>query len=177
MADDDDGFEQLAAKLNELVDSFDFTRVGKDKSLGHTLIGVIHDRIIDRMAAEQDPDGNPWEANRGRYGEKKREVGVPIGVGYYGKEGGTGGEMRSEREVQGKVSLAPESVTSTYGWDDETRRKGSWFTRGSSGPGDGEVSGAKNQPPRPFYAFNEEDADAVAEEAGRALDQIIKGEF
>lgn len=176
MADFDDGFDEVVAGLNELVESFDFTRRGKDRSLGHTLIGVIHDRIIDRMAAEQDPDGNPWEANRGKYGDRKRGAGVPVGVGYYGKAGGTGGEMASEKQVQGKIEVEPESVTSSYGWGDETRRKGSWFTRGSSGPGDGEVSGAMNQPPRPFYAFNDDDIDAVVEEAGRALDRIINGE-
>jgi len=177
MSDFDDGFEEVAADLMNLVDSFDFTRVGRDRSLGHTLIGVIHERIGDRMRNEVDPDGNPWEPNRGKYGDRKRGAGGTVGVGYYGQAGGTGGGMASEKQIQGKVELEPDSVTSSYGWDDETRRKGSWFTRGSSGPGDGEVSGAKNQPPRPFYAFNEEDADAVLEEAGRALDRIMQGEF
>lgn len=179
---DDDNLDLVAAGLTELVESFDFTRRGKDRSLGHTLIGVIHERISDRNRAEQDPDGGPWEANRGKYGGRKRADGVPVGVGHYslGRERGQrtaqyepGGEMTSLVQIQGEIEVEPDSVTSSFGTDDEVRRKGSWFTRGSSGPGEGEVSGAKNQPPRPFYGFNEDDADAVLDEAGRALDELL----
>lgn len=174
------GPDPIAESLRGLVESIDFTRPGREGSLGATLIGILHEGISDRNRAEEDPDGGPWEANRGKHGARKRADSIPVGVGHYSQGGRPatyepGGEMTSLVEIQGEIDISPDAVISAYGATEFARRKGSWFTRGSAGPGAGEVSGAKDQPPRPFYAFNDADADAVLEEAASFLDDLLEG--
>lgn len=167
-----DNLPELAAALDELAASLDFTRPGRDGSLGRTLIGIIHEGIADRNREAVDPDGAPWAGNRGGYGKRKASAGLPVGVGIY-PGGKPGGEMLSLVEIQGETKVEPDSVESGYGTSDGARDKGDWFTHGSAGP-DGLRSGAENQPGRPFYGIGEEDAEAVMEEAGRFLDDLLR---
>lgn len=172
MAGVDDNLDDIGLVLDELADTLDFTRAGREGSLGEQLAGVVVEGIVDRNRAAIDPDGNDWPENQGKYGERKDRYGLPVGVGLYAG-GRAGGEMVSMEQVQGEVEISPDEVTLSYGTHEEARRKGSWFTRGSDGPGEGEVSGAPNQPPRPFYAMGEEDLDRLVEEAGHALDDLL----
>ena len=164
-----DNSDDLARRLNELSASIDFTRPGRNGSLGKTLIGIVHEAIVDRNLDEADDTSSPWPANQGKYGERKREEGLPVGVGLR-----SGGQMISMVEIQGEIRVEPEIVESTYGTNQDARDKANWFTYGSDGP-DGLHSGATNQPPRPFYGMNSQDADNVVEAAGEYLDGVLKG--
>jgi hypothetical protein len=166
-----DNFDELRDDLEELVESIDFTRTGTQESLGKTLLGIVHEGISDRNRSGVDPEGVGWPDNRGEYGERKRGVGIPVGVGLYAR-GRIGGEMLSLVQVIGEVTIEPDSARSDYGVTDDARDKGNWFTYGSAGP-QGLRSGAAGQPPRPFYEMNEDDETAIMEAAAKWLDEIL----
>jgi phage gpG-like protein len=159
----------FSARLNALADTFDLTRDG----LGETVLGVVADGIVARNADQKSPDGGEWAANRGKYGDRKRKAGLPVGVGI--KKGGVGsGAMLSQEQIVGARTVEPQSATMQYGTDDVNKRKASWFTRGSDGPGEGEPSGAPGQPARPFYELTADDEDAMRAECEDHLARTVR---
>jgi len=155
---DTSNIESIEHLLSMLDDSIDFTRAGVEQSLGRDLIRNQATRINDRAAAEQG-SRYPFAPNRGKYGKKKRELGIIVGRGIV-TEDGSPDVMMSLLNAQGEQSVQATEVTMEFGATEEARNKGHWFTNGSRG----EVpyrSGAKNQKPRPFYEITPSDADAM----------------
>jgi hypothetical protein len=156
----------VKAQIAAFVKGIDFTRPGKEGSLGEDLLIEAADGMINQaIENQQSPDGTPFAENRGTYGEKKREEGLPVGIGLRRASGGGGDGMLSAKEMRGKWDIRPEEATMTYGTSDASRRKAEWFTGGSEGAHGCEPSGATNQPPRPFYAMGDQ-TKANVREAG-----------
>lgn len=149
---------QVQGLLNNLSAGFDFTRDG----LGKDLLGVVAERIADRNAAEQDPAGADWAANKGKYGEKKRAQGLPVGVDLRPENRG---RMVSLVEVMGEQDVRPTEATMTYGTSEESRKVAEHFTDGRPGV----------QEPRPFYAMTPDDEAAVIERAEEHLARFVEG--
>lgn len=141
--------------------------------LGKDMLGAIAEGIADRSLSGQASAAGAWDENRGKYGEAKRGRGLPIGVGL--KKGEAGGQMLSLLEIAGEQTITADEASMRYGTEDAARRKASWYTRGSSGPGEGEVSGATDQPPRPFFELDPAIEAEVARRAEAALAKLVDG--
>lgn len=187
MAEVTSNADEIEQALEDLVAAINFTTSGAEGSLGHGLLDVIVDGIDERCANEVDPDGRPWDPNRGVYGRAKRERSLSVGVGYYGPLNGegdattltgeqVGGEMLSLVQLQGEREIEPDRATMKHGeaGNEFARRKGQWFTAGSVATEDAEASGADNQPPRPFYLIGELDEQVIDEYLDRFLDEVIE---
>lgn len=149
---------QIEALLDSLTEALDLTKDG----LGEDLLGVVAERIADRNAAQQDPSGGDWAENKGKYGERKRSRGLPVGVDLRAEHRG---RMVSLVELQGEKTIAPDSATMTFGTSEESREIAGYFTKGRPG----------TQDPRPFYEMTEEDQAAVMDGASEHLARSIRG--
>ena len=160
---------EIAAYLRSLPGLLGLNRDG----LGDELADIAGDRIHARFVQQAGSTG-PFEANRGTYGERKRERGIPVGIGLHGDRIG-GGTSRREN-FTGRVETDSDRVSVFFGASDATRRRGMWFTSGTDGWGDQDIekSGASNQPPRPFFELSEEDADAIADRLYDRLAQRLE---
>ena len=162
--------DRVEAWLNQLSDTFDFTLDGESKSLGEDLLDLAALGILDRsVGQEQQADGSSFAPNRGKYGDKKRSLGIQVGIGFGDPNSD---KMMSLLNVAGKRELQPEEATATFGATDFAADKGKWFTNGSSGA-DGDRSGAKNQPPRPFYELDEYVAQDALDYMTRRVEAIV----
>lgn len=146
------------ALLLRLAEGFDLSSDG----LGADLLGVVVERIVDRNAAQTDPAGVDWAANRGKYGEAKQAQGLPVGVGLRGEHRG---RMVSLVEVAGERDVSPDEATMEYGTSEESRTVAGYFTEGRPGI----------QEPRPFYEMTEDDRDAVLRKAEEHLSRFVAG--
>jgi hypothetical protein len=166
LADTEDNIPEFAALLDDLANSLDLTRDG----LGADMLGAIAEGITDRTLSDQKTaDGQQFEPNRGTYGKRKREKGLPVGVGLE-----KGGEMVSLVQVKGTPTIEPDSASMVYGISDAAKEKALWFETGSEGP-DGQRSGASNQPAREFYAMDDAIIDAVVQRAEEAIVRFLEG--
>lgn len=145
--------EQLRRELLVLVEhslAFDEDLRGKE------LLDRLARRIQSRFFAEEGSRG-PFAENRGDYGARKRERGIKIGVGLYGEQ--IGGEMSQLEQFMGDQQISGDDIVWGFGLD-RNADKGPWFHNGSIAGDDGtSPSGARNQPPRPFFELIGEDID------------------
>jgi hypothetical protein len=179
MAETRSNLPQVAALLDNLAATVDFTRPGAEGSLGDDVLDIIATGISDRSRMEEDPAGGEWAANRGKYGQRKRGRGLPVGVGFVrggpgGGGGGGSGVMLSLPELKGTRVIEPQRASMSYGTSDDARRLGEWFTNGATpGPDGGEASGAPGQPPRPFYEYTTDDEAEVT----RRVEEFVRREL
>ncbi len=157
--------DEVLALLARLGDPIDFNRDG--------LADEVFDRsaraIRDRFQAETGSEGQ-FDANRGAYGEAKREKSIPIGVGLV-----NGGEMGREAQFLGRREIQPDEAVLTFGADETNQKKGQWFHGGAEGYDGCEPSGAEGQPPRPFFALTEPDIDDAMDVVSRAVGRWLEG--
>lgn len=152
---------EIEALLDRLAAGIDFTAPGAGASIGEEALDAVAEGIGDRCSLRQgDPDGRRWDDNRGKYGEAKRDAGVPIGVSPDAR-GHRGGDMLSLVQLKGTRDVRPATASVAYGITPFARRKAQWFTNGSAAVGAGEESGAKGQPPRPFWGLDDAIRDRV----------------
>ena len=152
--------------VNALDRVLDFTREG----LGDHAADVAADAIHSRFLAESGADAK-FADNRGKYGQRKRERGIPVGIGLHGER--VGGEMSARVHFAGVREIEADEVILAFGADDANRRKGMWFEAGSTPSEDIEPSGAKGQPPRPFFSLADPDEDAIVDLVGDAIDRFL----
>lgn len=144
---------QINALLNSLADALDLTNDG----LGEDLLGVVVEGLVDRNAAQLDPAGADWAANKEPYASSPRKAGKPVGV--------LTGEMLSMVQLAGEKEITSTKATMTYGVNQDARDKSDWFTAGRAGV----------QEPREFYALDPAIEAKVTERAEEALTRIIEG--
>jgi len=147
--------EAIGRLLRELYDTFDLTRPGRNGSFAEDLLDEFSTSVYARTVGEgQTPTGSALEANRGEYGKRKEARGLPVGIGL---EASSTDRMLSLVQLRGERSIEPELATAVYGVSEPARNKASWFSFGATGSGvQGEFSGAKGQPARPFWGFDDE---------------------
>ena len=140
----------VEAKIAGLIQSFNFTRKGEDKSLGHDMAVVVATGIQERSIPEMKaPDGDTWDPNEPKYAARKRAK-------YDADQPNVRtGQMLSLESLLGDVSVAPETVTMRYGTGDPptSAANGATLTEGDKSITDIEKAyfGSKT---RPFYALD-----------------------
>jgi hypothetical protein len=161
---------EVLARLSRFEDAFALDQNGS----GEDMLELFAQSIAYRFGSEEGDEGR-WDENRGKYGERKRAFGIPVGVGM--KKGGRpSGAMRAYDNIRGVQTIEADEATMRFGVDDFSRRKGMWFQNGSEEGEDGtERSGARNQPRRDFYGITEDDADQALRLYGERVAEFLAG--
>jgi hypothetical protein len=107
--------DKFCKKLEYLSDV-----VRTDEGLGEEIARVIGDRNVERAALEIAPDGTHWADNDPAYAERKG--GLPVGV--------LTGDMLSDDNMRGRVTIGDRSVSVAYGGSEFARAKLGWFAAG-----------------------------------------------
>jgi hypothetical protein len=116
---DNSDMDQVAAFLRGFVDSFDFTRPGKEQSLGRDVAGRIVERIADRAVKERRGANSKWQPNsstpsrsapKGYRGWKADAYGV-------GEDAANErtGQMLSPTSLYGRTRIEAKEITMVYG--------------------------------------------------------------
>lgn len=155
--------------LNKFINGLADTLNLGQQDFANDLLDEISARIHNRFVAQRGADAG-FTANRGDYGKRKRRLGIPVGIGIRG--GSSSGEMAEFENFLGQRILTRDQAFLNFGANDDDRRKGMWFENGARKSADGtESSGAKGQPPRPFFELNDADIDLIVE---RLEEQFIR---
>jgi len=182
---------EVVSHLERFVHGFDFTRPGKDQSLGRDVVNVVVrgpelgqvGGILGRCAEHKDPDGNEWAEN------SRREPPVPDG--YYGfKERKYGivdepnrrtGQMLSEVTLKAKTKIEQMSIEIRPGTDEPPTK--SYAPTGYLSKQDMAVTDTDKirfahtetdvKPARRFYAMTLEDARNVRNLCQENLNEYI----
>ncbi len=160
--------KQVIAGLAKLASEIDLRKPGiaGERTAGLDVRAIMVLGMEARFNRGEDVSSGAFAPNNAKY--KARKGGRAVGYGP-DRLGHTGGLMRSQVEMLGTVVITQSSVTAVYGASEEGKREAQWFSNGTDGAGDGagEHSGAKNQPPRPFWGLDEKihaEADTYAQE-------------
>lgn len=166
--------DAVAADIEAIVASYDFTLPGDDQSLGRDLAGVVATGIADRSAQGKAPNGSDWAENREPYKSRKAKRYSAL------LPNELTGQMLSLESLKGQTTIAADAVEMKYGTGEAATRartgpadardcvatdqqKAEWTTEGASGP------------PRPFYELDNAIADECQKVAGEALVKHLKG--
>ena len=165
--------DEVIAALDALMDTFDLTLPGENGSFGEDLCDIFSQGVFDRtIGRELDADGNPLAPNRGKYGEHKRAEGLPVGIG---TDPDRSEQMLSLVQLKGERDIQADHATIVYGTTQGAKDKANWFTYGSSGSSVyWEYSGAKNQPPRRFWDFDDDINSQLVARCEERLDRAVK---
>lgn len=147
--------DEIERLLAEMAGAFDMTRPGEEGSLGEDLLDIYALGVYERtVGSGLDVEGKPLAANRGRYGARKEERGLPVGIGLDATSTTT---MLSLVQLKGTRDIKADLATSVYSTDQFAFDKANWFTYGSDGSSVyWEYSGARGQPQRPFWGFDDD---------------------
>jgi hypothetical protein len=177
--------DEVCRWLQEFAESFDFTRPGKDQSVGRDLaLTIVHGPdvggqggILGRCAAGVGADGTPWPPNAPEVSARKQED--------YGwdEPNRRTGQMLSQQSLYGRTRIEPDQVTLVYGTGQPP--SGSAAPSGYSSKADRETpdvlkaslahSGqGRKGIRRPFYEATREDAENVSAVAQENLNEYIR---
>ncbi len=144
--------------FRDLADTFDFTRPGRQQSLGRDALAAVTTAIGDRCRREEAPGGDRWAENKEWAKKDPRKRGKPIGVL------GDQDNMLSPAELAGEQEITKDSAIATYGITDENQQKMEWFSEGNS-----------NQAARPTYEMDAETDAALEAVLDEELDRWLEG--
>jgi hypothetical protein len=205
MAEPQSNYSEVERALDELTHGINFTSKGQGQALARDLSKIVAEGIRDRSIPPnpgRSPDGEVWPDNadnpkgKGYKSWKAKHDVDNVGVGVKrdaiatripgvvlaargmgnSADKPSGGDMLSDVNLTGDVTIEPELIQITYGAPgaDWSRRKAQFFTNGSVPSSDGtEHSGAKNQPPRPFWGLDEEINAKCEERIDVFLDDLL----
>ena len=160
----DSGLSNIHAVVDALrqwVDGIDFTRQGKDKSLGRDCAGVIVEGIMERGLQDQSGPDGIWLANDPAYAKCKAEK---YGPGMDNAPNYRTGQMLSELSLLGTTTYEPQVVTLRYGINaPPTRGAGPLGTILDCDRKVTDIQKAqwRHENGRRFYAITQSDSDAV----------------
>ena len=171
----EDNSDEVLGQVEAIVAALNFEATAGGKLLGEELLDEAAMAILSRSIAQEAPGGSIWPANARAYADHKARRGVQlVGVGVSkATEENPASRMLSLPQLQGRRTITPDSAEAEFGLDDAANRKGQRFTAGSAGEEGCEPSGAKNQPPRPFFDLDEADREAIGRRAEELLDQLL----
>ena len=184
MAHAKSNLDEVLAKMDEFTDSFQMNKphpTVPGGTLGKAALDLVSQRIQIRCKAEKGPGGWAWAPNKDwkqahAVGAVKDDTGTVVGTKPIGVLGDHD-NMLSPENIDGEREVLEQTASMEYGaaGDEYSRRKAQWFTNGSkTGPQGGERSGAKNQPPRPFYKLAQDDKWALWRFFGDMFDAIMR---
>jgi hypothetical protein len=104
--------DAVVAWLGRFVESFDFTRTGRDQSLGRDIANKIAEGIIERNKRQVDRDGEPWKKNAPAYKEWKE-----LKSGLVDEPNIRTGQMTSQLSLFGRTQIARREITMIMGLD------------------------------------------------------------
>ena len=112
--------DQVILWLRDFVEGYNFTRPGKDQSLGRDLAWQMVDCIMVRASQFQGPDGEEWAGNStksspwlpGGYKQWKEET-----YGWDDAPNYRTGQMLSQLSLYGRTTIEPRQITMIYGID------------------------------------------------------------
>lgn len=174
----DSNIDEIGSWLDQLVDTYNFTRPGTDQSLGRDLAGVVAQGIQDRTVADQtDANGGPLKPNEPKYAKwkaKRFDAHQPLV---------RGGQMLSLQSLIGEVEVTADEVIMHYGTGDEeplVSSTGAVMPRtihkqiGAVEPAPTDREKAEwNSDDRPFYALDDKIGEAVRDAAAAALGEHL----
>lgn len=168
---DASNIDEIGAFLDMAVETFDFTRTGKEKSLGRDLAGVVALGIQERSIPDHlDPTGNPWAANEEKYARWKREkyeVDQP---------GQLTGQMLGLESLIGETRISSDSVEMIYGVDKPAEKtlNGAELPKAKEPPTDRQKAEWFTEGGREFFGLDETIAEACVKEVDQSLDAHIE---
>jgi hypothetical protein len=164
MADLESNIDDIEQWIDGIVSAVDFTRPGKDQSLGRDLAGIVAEEIQVRTAGNsQSADGSPLKDNEPRYAAyKARKYNVHQALVRTG-------QLLSLQSLIGETTITSDEVSMRYGVG-EAPKSGS---TGYISDADKKVTDREKaeyvSDERPFYGLDERIADEVAKAAGEWL--------
>ena len=163
--------DAVSQRIASLIDSYNFTRKGGDKSLGHDMAVAVANRIRERSVPDAlSPSGDEWPANEPKYADRKRNK-------YDADQPNLRtGQMLSLESLLGKVTVTPEKILMQYGTGTapSAAGNGTTLTTGDSSITDIEKAYFCSKT-RPFYALDEEAKKAAAEIAAETFARLLEG--
>ncbi|MHB8359796.1 MAG: hypothetical protein ACYDCP_09925 [Thermoplasmataceae archaeon] len=183
---DDSNIGAVVEWLRDFVEGFDFTRPGKDQSLGRDLANQQVRQIMIRSSQFLDPMEEEWAGNSrksspwlpGGYKEWKEATYEWDDAPNYRT-----GQMLSQLSLFGRTTIEPRLITLRYGIDappDRSTSPNGFFDRET----DGKVTDLQkaewahtqtpDKPARRFYDFGAGDAEALADVARESLHAYIR---
>jgi hypothetical protein len=180
---------EVTAWLQDLADSFDFTRTGNDQSLGRDVMKLAAKRTHDRAFVNRTGFGTAWPPNsetpsrwapEGYRAWKEKNYGTP-------EPNSRTGQMLSQLSMEGRSTIAPKQVTMIYGTDTPPTRA----TFGNPSPKllarDQNVTDtfkaslahtgqSRKRIVRPFYQLIDDNAEAIVALCQENLNGMIREE-
>ena len=153
-----------------LVEGWNFTVAGEEKSLGQDLIATTAQAIQERSVPDAtDPDGGTWAANEPRYARYKQRK-------YDAHQPNIRtGQMLSLKSLIGESTVTADEVLMRYGTGQspDSAFNGTELTRSDREITDIEKAWFASRN-RPFYAIDDEIIDLIGTIAGESLDQYME---
>lgn len=165
MADVESNIDDIEAWLDGIVAAVDFTRPGKDQSLGRDLAGIVAEEIHKRTVGnEQSADGSTLKANTPKYAAwkaKKYHVQQPLI---------RTGQLTSLQSLIGETTITADEVEMRYGVNEAPSRTstGAALSKSDAAITDRQKAEFVSDE-RPFYALDERIADECAKFAAEWL--------
>lgn len=168
--------DEVMRKIDELVESFDFTAPGRaGASLGEDLAANAADGIARRSNEGLDVEGKPFKPNEAKYAARKlKRYSVD-------RPGELSGQMLSVQACLGKPEVAPDRIVMRHGNDLAPEDQG--YTRSRTGvemkpyeitASDTDKGVYFTASGREFYQIDEEGADALTARADESLGDHIE---
>jgi hypothetical protein len=166
MADITSNIDEIDDYLRSILDQVDFTRPGKDQSLGRDIAGIVAEEINVRTAGNaQDIDGSPLKENEPRYAARK--------LAKYGTDQPLirTGQMLSMESLLGETTISKREIEMRYGTGQAPSSGGTGYLSAGDRKVTDREKAEYNSEDRPFYGLDERIANEVAEYAQEWLDE------
>jgi hypothetical protein len=179
---DTSNIDGLMVHLRDIVDGFNFTRVGTDQSLGRDVANLVVARIAQRGVTDKGGISGPWPENstkeppKGGYkGYKERRYGVD-------QPNVRTGQMLSQPSLFGRTTVEAYLITMRYGTGEVADRTTTGVPLAKADTKRTDIEKAYfahtgqsvHKIKRPFYEVDESDGTAVVEFLQQKLDAYIE---
>ncbi len=173
--------EQVTRWLEGWLDSFDFTRPGREQSLGRDVANKVVERIAERAVNDRKGAESEWDANTEEVAKQKA---AHYGVGDHAPNERTG-QMTSPTSLYGRTSIEAKQITMVYGTGQPPTRCATGAELKESDKQRTDVEKAYyahtgqsvHKIKRPFYEVNQDDAVAVVGLCQENLNGYIREEI
>ncbi len=165
--------DAVVASLERFVQSFDFTRPGKDQSLARDVVNTIAGGIQRRSIDDKKGATKSWKDNAPKYEEYKEKK-----YGVFDQPNVRTGQMLSLQSLKGSgTRIEKDRIEMVYGTGDPPQGSATGATLGKKDKAvtdkqkaDWAHNNTKN-PTRPFYEAD----DKIAEKVGEVLVENLNG--
>jgi hypothetical protein len=167
----EDNLDEILDAIDELVDTFDFTLPGQDRSIGRDAAHSVGLGIQIRSTHEQiDANGAQFEPNERKYAEWKARSDR-----YDAHQPNVRtGQMLSLESLLGEVTVGKDLVEITYGKDKPAEKSMTGYMTKSDRETTDRDKAAYAHEERPFWGLDKRIANGVAEDLTDHLDDHVE---